>query len=118
MNIVINYELVRTPLNKTGSSFQSSSNNKSTSTLFHKPTQAVLHKEKPARIEGTDIDAFLEKEGCSLEKPTLECLKLIRLPAPVSKPSMEALNRLEFPVLSYTVPQLCVLARQLFESSA
>lgn len=82
---------------------------KTQSTLFSKP-------EKHTK-ETTDLKKFKEKYNINDENPPISCLRLIKTHTPKMFISLDDLNKVNFPVVSYSISDLINFSRLILDSS-
>lgn len=99
-------------LNQQYSSFSASSTplTKTFSNTFSKP-------EKHSK-DTTDLKNFKAKYRIKDESPTISCLRLIKTHTPKMFISLEDLNKVNFPVISYSINDLVNFSRLILDSSS
>lgn len=97
------------PLQRSNKSHTASSTSFKPLHQFHIPTSPrnspshSENKEYKINLGASNLKNFRDKRRGEGETEELECFKLITLPKPSFFTSLDDLNRLEFPVLSYSM---------------
>jgi hypothetical protein len=80
------------------------------------PTAASLKLEKHSK-DITDLKAFKDKYQVDDRNPPISAFRLITLPAPKLFVSLNDLDQVDFPVLSYTISEITNFSAMILDSS-
>lgn len=88
-----------------------------TSTPLAKTYSTAFLKSEKHNKETTDLKNFKEKYQIEDQSPPISCLRLIKTHPPKMFISLEDLNKVNFPVISYSINDLVNFSRLILDSS-
>jgi hypothetical protein len=88
-----------------------------TSTPLPKTHSTAFLKQEKQNKDSTDLKNFKEKYQIEDQFPPVSCLKLIKTHPPKMFISLEDLNKVNFPVISYSINDLVNFSRLILDSS-
>ena len=113
LNLNTNFTVKSSPLNSIG--IRPSSSYYSKPEKQEKEDKHEKH-DKPNKNQ-TDLKSFKEKFNINENNQSISCLKLITTSSPKLFINLKELNMIDFPVLSYTLSELCDFSKMIFESN-